>query len=165
MRHRDGDDNINLGGSDLEPVVKVVFTVTTALDGATVDLTPPHTADDTGTDPDASELEFPGALTFQTERVHINEAAWTVTFPGTDNEDYILDQDEKAEITVWLQPNDAANDLYDLGAGSGDPFLDEASHLLGTSQQFSIQLHAPNGPTMTLQRTTPRVLRGHMDLR
>jgi archaellin len=52
----DGNDTILLSGVDDQAVVKVVFTVTGMLGGTMTDLTPPYTANDTATDPDASGL-------------------------------------------------------------------------------------------------------------
>jgi hypothetical protein len=39
--------------------VQVIFTMSLAVDGNPVDLTPPYTVNDSGTDPDASALDAP----------------------------------------------------------------------------------------------------------
>ncbi len=161
----DGDDVIDLGANDVQAVVKIVFGVSNTIRGTAVELTPPRTSDDAGTDPDASGLDTRTAISFQTDEVFVSEAAWTVAFPGSDDGDYFLEAGEKAEITVWLQAYDNVNALWDLGAGSGDPFLDSAGTLAGISQEFTLQLRPPDGATLVLQRTVPGVLRAQMDLR
>lgn len=161
----DGDNTILLSGVDDQAVAKVIFTVTGTIGSSMTDLTPPNAKDDTAIDPDSSGLDDHTSISFQTDNMLINETAWTVTFPGSDNGDYILDEDEKAEITVWLQTYDNTNVLYDLGAGAGDPYIDTAADLLGVSDEFSIQVHPPKGNTLHIQRVVPVVLRPQMDLR
>ncbi|MBT3942139.1 MAG: hypothetical protein HOC77_10545 [Chloroflexi bacterium] len=161
----DGDDTILLSGVDDQAVAKVIFTVTGVIGSSMTDLTPPNTVNDTGTDPDASGLSDRTSIAIQTENMLINESAWTVTFPGSDNGDYILDENEKAEITVWLQTYDNANVLYDLGTDSSDPYIDTAANLLGVSDEFTIQVHPSKGNTLNIQRVVPVVLRPQMDLR
>ncbi len=161
----DANDTILLSGVDDQAVVKVVFSVTGMLGGVLTDLTPPNTANDTATDPDASGLTSRTSIAIQTDNLLINDVAWTVTFPGSDNGDYMLDEDERAEITVWLQAYDNVNVLYDLGAGTGDPYVDAASDLLGVSDEFTIQVHPGKGNTLNIQRVIPVVLRPQMDLR
>ncbi|MDP6823054.1 MAG: hypothetical protein QF554_07150 [Dehalococcoidia bacterium] len=77
----------------------------------------------------------------------------------------MLDDDERAEITVWLQTYDNVNVLYDLGAGTSDPYVDAAADLLGVSDEFTIQVHPGKGNTLNIQRIIPVVLRPQMDLR
>ena len=161
----DGNDTIDLGGVDEQAVAKIIFTVTAAIGNTMTDLTPPYTVNDTGIDPDASGLTSRTSVTIQTDNFLINDVAWTVTFPGSDNGDYILDNDERAELTVWLHTYDNVNSLYDLGSGSGDPFIDAAADLIGASEEFTLQLYPTKGVTLNIQRTTPVVLRPQMDLR
>ncbi len=161
----DGNDVILLSGVDDQAVAKIIFTVTGALGSSMTDLTPPHTFNDTGTDPDASSLTNRSHVTIQTDSFLINDAAWTVTFPGSDNGDYILDQAERAEITIWLHTYDNVNSLWDLGIGTSDPYIDAASSLIGVSDEFTIQFHPAKGNTLNIQRTLPVVLRPQMDLR
>ena len=161
----DGNDVILLSGVDDQAVAKVIFTVVGALGSSMTDLTPPHTFNDTGTDPDASGLTSRSSATIQTDSFLINDAAWTVTFPGTDNGDYILDGDEQAEITIWLHTCDNVNSLWDLGNGTSDPYVDAAASLIGVSDEFTIQFHPAKGNTLNIQRTLPVVLRPQMDLR
>ncbi|MBI2965575.1 MAG: hypothetical protein HYY34_05165 [Chloroflexi bacterium] len=160
----DGNNVIDLNGVDLQAVVKLTFTLTIASDGTALDLTPPFTKNDTGVDPDSSGLTDRATVTVQTEDIFISEGAWTVDFPGNDDGDYMLEQGEQAEVTVWLQTYDNANALWDLGAGSGDPYIDTSANLLRTSSSFTIQVMTASGAALILQRTTPKFLDGVMNL-
>ena len=161
----DGDNVILLSGVDDQAVAKVIFTIAPALGSSLTDLTPPHISDDTATDPDASRLTSRSSVTFQTDNILINEMAWTVTFPGSDNGDYFLDEGERAEVTVWLHSYDNVNSLWDLGSGSSDSYIDAATDLLGVSEEFTLQFHPAKGNTLNILRTLPVVLRPQMDLK
>jgi len=160
----DGDDSIDLDGDDERAVVQVKFVLSAAADGVSVDLTPPHTANDTGTDPDASGLESDAVISFRDIDFSEEEAAWTVSFLGGDNGDYFLDTGERAEITVWLNSYDNANQVWDLGSGGADPYVDDAGGLLQTDTEFSLELHLTSGGVFSVQRVTPPVVETSMDL-
>ena len=151
----DGNDIIN--GSDQSAVVTVKFLVTPSAPNGIVNLTPPYTFNSAGIDPDASGLEPVSVVKFQTEDVSVNEAAWSVEFIGTSDGDYLLEDGEKAEVTVWLQSHDIPNSLWDLGTDSSDPFLDLSGELLLTDMLFEIGFDL-GGSTLTLGRTTPGTL-------
>ena len=159
----DGDDSIDLDGVDEEAVVQVKFVLTAVADGVSIDLTPPHTADDTGTDPDASGLASDAVFSFKNIDVAEEEAAWTVAFIGG-NGDYFLDTGERAEITVWLNSYDNVNAVWDLGSGNGDPYADDAAGLLQGDTEFSLELYLTSGGVFTVERVTPPVIETSMDL-
>ena len=140
----DGNDTllITSTSTDKYAITTIKFLVTTALTSGDIDLTPPYTSDGAGTDPDPSGFESPGIARFLTENVAINNAAWTVSFIGSNDGDYILEGREKAEITIWLQQEDVTNSLWDLGTDSSDPYIDSASDLFLTKSQFSLQIDA-----------------------
>lgn len=150
-------DNVILISStstDQNAIVTVKFLVTGSTPESVIDLTPPYTFNSAGTDPDASGLSPMSVMSFVTEDVSINEAAWSVAFVGANDGDYFLEVGEKAEITLWLQTQDITNSLWDLGAGVGDPFLDLATELLQTDMPFEIGFDVGGG-VITLGRTTP----------
>lgn len=150
----DGDDTINLAGSDSQAVTKVVMVVTAGgADG--VDLTPPYLADATGTDPDVSGLSPTTFVKVVTANFNESEAAWTVTFPGTGDGDYFLEPGERAEITVWLHRNDLVNSLYEMGAGESDPFIDESGELVLANALISIEVIPLNSGAMVVERVLP----------
>ena len=160
----DGDDSIDLGGVDEQAVVQVKFVLSAAADGVSVDLTPPHTADDAGTDPDASGLASDAVISFRDADFAEQEAAWTVSFLGGGNGDYFLDTGERAEITVWLNSYDNVNQVWDLGSGEGDPYVDDAAGLLQTNTELSLELFLTSGGVFSIQRVTPPVVESSMDL-
>jgi len=143
--------------TDEYAIATVKFVLTTALASGDIDLTPPYTSDAAGTDPDASGLESPGVAKFLTENVAINDAAWTVSFIGANDGDYILEGREKAEVTVWLQQEDVTNSLWDLGTDSSDPFIDSATELFQTKSAFSLEITA-DGAVLSVSRTSPSSL-------
>ena len=143
--------------TDEYAIATVKFLITTAMSNGDIDLTPPYTSDAAGTDPDASGLESPGVARFLTENASINDAAWTVSFIGSNDGDYILEGREKAEVTVWLQQEDVTNSLWDLGTDSSDPFIDSATDLFQTKSEFSLQITA-GGAVLSITRTSPSSL-------
>ena len=155
----DADDVILISSTstDKNAVVKVNFLVVPSSPNSVIDLTPPYTFNSAGTDPDASGLEPQSVVKFQTEDVSVNEAAWTVAFIGTSDGDYMLEEGEKAEVTVWLQTHDIANSLWDLGTNSSDPYLNLSGELLLTDTRFEIGFDL-GGAVLTLGRTTPGTL-------
>jgi flagellin-like protein len=73
---------------------------------------------------------------------HFADVAWTGSFIGNNNSDYMLDPGEKIKITISLEA---------INAGSYDV---DANH------QFTLELKAPKGAILSLQRTMPARLYG-----
>lgn len=88
----------------------------------------------------------------------IDDTAWTVEFVGgyDASGNYLLENTEKAIITVWLQNYDGTS--YSNGSGAGDPFIDSNDNHLKTNDTFNIQIMPPKGATLTIQKTTPAYL-------
>ena len=86
-----------------DTISKVVFIVSSAVQGEGINLTPPYTANDAADDPDVSAGALYGTvISYTSTDQYVNDVPWTVAFPGYHNSDNILDPGEKAEITVWL---------------------------------------------------------------
>jgi flagellin FlaB len=89
------------GGTDT--VYKVSFVVSNAVSGEPVDLTPPYTSDGSGTDPDISAgAEYKTVVSYNDKNQVMSDVPWTVDWLGGSNSDNLLEQGEKAEISVWL---------------------------------------------------------------
>ena len=149
----DGDDV-----GDTDSVVKVSFTVTNGLAELPVDLTPAYQLNGTDGNLETSGLENPAVVSFSDNKQLIEDAAWTVSFSGKSNGDYVLETEEKAEITVWVvdyQYDAVAGLHYSLGAGVADPFIDAAGNLLGPRTTFTLQTKAERGATVIIERTLP----------
>jgi flagellin FlaB len=93
------------GGTDT--IYKVSFIVSNAVAGEPGDLTPPYTADDSGTDPDfSSGAEYKTIVSYSDKNQHMTDVPWTVAWLGNANSDSLLEVGEKAEISVWLLQRD-----------------------------------------------------------
>jgi archaeal flagellin FlaB len=158
-----------------QAVFKIVFIVSNSLAGEPVDLTAPYTVDGANTDPDV----VPGASTatiisYADENQRKSDVAWSQTFIGTNNGDNLLEDGEKAEITVWLM--DRLNGVA-ITADSSLAYTDgnssnggSASGLLSTdslvvkSTRFVLELTPQLGAPLTVQRAIPPGLRNVMNL-
>jgi flagellin FlaB len=92
------------GSSETEDTIyKIKFVVGNAIAGEPVDLTAPYTADDSGTDPDmVAGAEYKTVISFMDKYQYLADVPWTIKLLGQSNADTLLEEGEKAEITVWL---------------------------------------------------------------
>lgn len=150
----DGNDVIDLSGSDIQAVVALRFVLTADFADST-DLTPTYTVDQSGTDPDFSTDQNATVISVISEGFNASSSAWSVTFPGSDDGDLFLDRGERAEVTLWLHPLDVANGWYDLGSGASDPFVDSASEALMARGQVTVRITPDGAPETVVERTMP----------
>lgn len=147
-----GDANI------ASSVGKVEFTVTNAVkNGEAVDLTPPYAV--AGGALVASGLNNPTQIAYNDLNTTVANCAWTLDWVGRHNDDYLLENNEKAVITVWLHTYDGSV----WAAGSNPPFL--AANNVDTDHNFTLEVKPANGAVLTIERTTPAYLDTVMDLR
>jgi flagellin FlaB len=104
-----------------------------------IDLTPPYTADGSGTDPDTSVTTNKTTIVYIDDNQILQNLPWTVNFIG-DNGDNMLDDGEKAEIQVWLLNRTTAtaitaNSSVNYMASVG---LTSSGTLLTPNDQFSL---------------------------
>ena len=143
-----------------ETAVTLSFTLTTALSGQAVDLSPPYTVD--ATDLTASGLQNVCLVSFIDENMIIADAAWTIVFVGKNNGDYLLEAEEKAVITVWLANYTLS--AWALGVDETDPFIDTEVELLDIYDTFTVEVRADKGAVLVLERTLPGRFDAVMDL-
>jgi flagellin FlaB len=158
-----------------QAVHKIVFIVSNSLAGEPVDLTPPYSEDDSGTDPDI----VPGAnsatiMSYADENQRFSDLAWTMTFIGNNNGDLLLEDGEKAEVTVWLmdratQTAISSDDSIgftdgDSGNGGSASGLTATDTLVTKSTRFTVELTPQLGAPLTIQRAIPPGLRHVMNL-
>ncbi len=158
-----------------DTVYKISFTVANAIDGEAVDLTPPYTVDDLGTDPDVSAgAEYVTVLSYSDENQYFADVPWTVQFIGFNNGDNLLEIGEAAEITVWLLDRNMATSIDatssvaymdGIGGGGGDGGITAADTLLLKNDKFRIEMKPPRGAIVGVDRKIPPSLRTVMDLR
>jgi flagellin FlaB len=141
-----GDANIS------SSVGKVEFTVSNALkNGQVVDLTPPYTL--SGGAPTSSGLTNPSTIAYNDQAVTIANTAWTLSWVGKHSDDYLLEESEKAVITVWLHNYNGSA----WSNGSSPPFL--GSNYVDTYHTFTLEVKTPSGAVLTVERTMPAIIR------
>ncbi len=158
-----------------DTVYKVAFIVANSLAGEPIDMTPPYTVDDTGTDPDyVTSNTSVTVVSYSDEYQHLLDVPWTVQFVGKSNGDYLLEDGEKAEVVVWLldrntqtaiTATDSVAYMDGTGDGGGTGGLDSDGTLLAKSTRFSIELTPQQGAPLSIARTIPPGLRQVMNLR
>ena len=157
--------NVTGGGNVTESVVKISFTVSNVLgEGQAIDLTPTHD----GTDGQLGvpvgnptpPLRSVTMISYDSATIVIPEVAWTVEFGGgyEDDGDFLLEDVERATITVWLVDFTAGS--YDLvpPPGTEGNFITDADKLLKTNAIFNLQVMPPQGATLLIQKRTPAYL-------
>jgi archaeal flagellin FlaB len=156
-------------------VYKVSFTVANAVGGQPVDMTPPYSADGTGTDPDVDAgAEYVTVISYSDQYQYLPDVPWTVTWVGHNNGDNLLEVGEAAEVTVWLMDQDTSvavtatssvSVMNGTSDGGGDGGIDTSGTLLMKNREFSIEMKPPRGAIVSVDRTTPPSLRTVMQLR
>ncbi|HIF13035.1 MAG TPA: hypothetical protein EYQ82_08535 [Dehalococcoidia bacterium] len=155
--------------SSFDTIYKVVFSVSNAVQGESVILTPPYTFNSAGDDPDVSPgAQYRTIIPYSDNNQSLSDLPWTVAWPGFDNSDDMLDPGEKAEITVWLFDRDNtvtnATDNNGIKVSSTGGFL-SASTIPSANDKFTLELKPESGATLNIQRTLPGRLDSIIDLR
>jgi len=115
----------------------VTFCVASALEGESIDLTPPNDANVDGlADGNSSNVVV---VSYSSAGYRVDDLAWTVVAMGQDNDDKVLDRGEMFEITVQLNPT-ALGEVVD------------------TYHTFNIEVKPPVGSILVIERTTPAAL-------
>ena len=147
-----------------------------AVAGEAIDLTPPYSADDSGTDPTiVANAEYRTIISYTDQNQFLPDVPWTVDFIGEESGDNLLEAGEKAEITVWLLTRDNSVDVDatsavavwtpDTNGAHGILATGSGGTLLTPNDKFTIEVKPNAGAVMTLQRTLPPRLDTIMDLR
>ena len=166
---------IHAGLKETHAVYKIVFIVSNSLAGEPVDLTAPYSTDDSGTDPDVVPAASTATIiSYADENQRKSDVAWSQTFIGTNNGDNLLEDGEKAEITVWLMDRATATapgstdsiqytdgNSSNGGSASGLTVIDS---LVVKSTRFVLELTPQLGAPLTVQRAIPPGLRNVMNL-
>jgi len=93
--------------STTDTIYKISFVVSNAIAGEPVDLTPPYTANDAGTDPViVSGAEYKTVISFIDKNQYLPDVPWSISWVGNNNSDDLLEEGEKAEVSVWLLRRD-----------------------------------------------------------
>jgi len=155
---------------------KFSFVISSAVGSSDpIDLTPPYTADDTGTDPDiVSGAVYRLTLNYSDINNFLSDIPWTVSFIGASNSDNLLDDDEKAEITGWILDRNTQTAIGSSssiaymdgsGDGGGAGGMTNSDTLLTISDKFTIEIIAEGGAVLAIERRLPDAFKDVMDLR
>ncbi len=158
-----------------ETLYKVSFFVSNAIAGEPVDLTAPYTEGEDGTDPDiVSNAEYKTVISFTDKNQHLPDVPWTLDWVGNNNGDSLLEEGEKAEITVWLLErntgtaigsDDSVGEYAAVDVNGASGILEVSGTLIGTNDKFTIEVKPESGAVLTIQRTSPPRLDTIMDLK
>jgi flagellin FlaB len=130
-------------------ISQISFTIASVLGGEPVDFTPPSG----GSSGNATGTANKVLINYIDQDQTVNNLYWTVTKLGKDDGDYLLETDEKFQITV--------------GGSTGNNLLDalSSSHLLGVNKTFSLVVVTPIGAVLEIERTTPPYMDTIMNMR
>jgi archaeal flagellin FlaB len=160
-----------------DTIYKVSFVVSNAVSGEPVDLTPPYTASasGSGSDPDiVTSAEYKTVVSYIDQNQYLSDIPWTIDWIGNSNSDNLLEEGEKAEVTIWLlrrmeavsaATGDNGIDYYAAADVNGARGMLSTDTIIGTNDQFTIEMKPESGAVLTVQRTAPSRLDTIMDLK
>ena len=163
--------------SATDTIYKISFVVSNAIAGEPVDLTPPYNTNGAGSDPDiVSAAEYRTVISYIDKNQFFADVPWTLDWVGNDNGDSLLEAGEKAEITVWLLRRDFVAQASDPTANNGVDYYAAADAngargmlstdtIIGTNDQFTIEMSPESGAVLTIRRFAPARLDAIMDLK
>jgi flagellin FlaB len=124
-------------------VSQIVFTIASVLGGEPIDFTPPSGGSSGTANGTANKV----LINYIDKDQTVNNLYWTVAKLGKDNGNYLLETDEKFQITIG-------------GSGAEGNLLNalDSSYLLGVNKTFSLVLVTPVGAVLEIERTTPAYL-------
>ena len=156
-----------------ETVYKITFNISNAVAGKPVDLTPPYTTDDFITDPDPQVAnKYVTVISYSDKNQFLLDVPWTLSFVGTNDGDNLLEDNEMAEITVWLLDRNTpvaigsagSISVMDGGAEGGDGGFDANATVLAANDQFKIAINPARGAVLNFRHTLPAALETVMAL-
>jgi len=165
----------NEGSADT--IYKVSFVVSNAVAGEPVDLTPPYNTNSAASDPDiVASAEYKTVISYVDQNQYLPDVPWTVSWIGNNNSDDLLEDGEKAEISVWILRRDFNAQATDPTATGGVAYWAAADAngsrgmlstdtAITTNDQFTIEMKPESGAVLTVQRTAPSRLDTIMDLK
>ncbi len=149
-------------------VYKITYVVSNAIAGQPVDLTPDYTSDNSGTDPDVSVgAESVTVISYSDKNQHLRDVPWSVTWLGNNDGDNLLEDNEKAEITVWLlNRNNAVSSVASASSTtySTSGGMASGATVLAVNSSFTIEMKPPSGAVLNLERRLPAQLDTVIDL-
>jgi flagellin FlaB len=135
-------------------VQQISFVVANVLGGQPVDFTEPlASTDNNGQARDTSTNKV--VINFIDKDQRVNNLFWTVTKLGNANDNNLLEQNEKFQITIG---SDTAN-------ADGGNLIDALTPALSVNTTFTLEVLTPAGAILQVERTTPATIVAIMNLR
>lgn len=133
-------------------VSQLTFALTNALNGQSLDFTPP-TADN------ATGLVLSGSpnvivISYIDQSQKVSDLYWTTSHLGNADSDELLDPGETFQITIGSATG---------GSGAGN-LLDALSPVLGVNDTFTIEIKSAKGAVLSFERTMPANIDAVMNL-
>jgi flagellin FlaB len=141
------------GGAGEGNIKQITFTVSNVLGGEAVDFTPPDADNLTGKALAGSPNKV--VINYIDQDQKVNDLYWTVTPLGNDNDNYLLETNEKFQVTIGA-------DSTTSGAGN---LINALGTDLTVNKTFTLQVVTPAGAVLTIERTTPAYIDTIIDLR
>ncbi len=148
---------------------KVSLVLENPKDGEPLDLTPPFTANGSGTDPDSSSTSNVVVFSYTDQYQHLPKVPWTMSMLGSADAGNVLDPGEQAEIQVWLldrataAAQSASNSAGYMSASAGG--ITSSGTIVTENTNFTIEMKTPKGATIVWQRTVPSAFNDVMSLK
>jgi len=135
-------------------IKQISFTVANVLGGEPIDFTPPTADNNTGiADADSTNKVV---INYIDKEQNVKNLFWEVTPLGNDNGNYLLEQNEKFQITVGNTSSTANN---------GGNLINALDTPLGANTIFTLEVVGPVGAVLQVERTTPATISTIMNLR
>ena len=135
-------------------VQQISFTLSNVLHGEPIDFTEPLGTGNNGQADNNSTNVVVMSYVDQYQRV--DDLYWEFTPLGKDNSNYILEDNEKFQITIGSDTP---------GSGGGNLINALSGHPLGPNTKFSLEVRPPYGAVLVVERTTPPNIDAIMNLR
>lgn len=134
-------------------IKQISFIVTSVLGGEPIDFTPPIAgASNNGTSSTDSNNKV--VINYIDENQNVNDLYWTITKLGNSDDDNLLEQYEKFQVTVGS----------DNLTTNGGNLVDALSTDLTVNKTFNLVVLTPAGAVLQIERTTPPYIDQIMNL-
>jgi flagellin FlaB len=140
---------------DNTSIKQISFIVANVLGGEPIDFTEPTANTTSNNGLTATNSSNKVVINYIDQYQTVNNLYWTVTKLGSANDNNLLEQNEKFEITIGNSDN---------GTGGGN-LIDALNPQLNINKAFTLELLTPAGALLTIERTTPAYIDQTMDLR
>ena len=138
-------------------IKQISFTVATVLGGEAIDFTQPAaSATNNGIALAGTGSTNKIVINYYDQFQKVNNLYWTFTALGKDNNNNLLETNEKFQVTIGNSTN---------GTSGGNLVDALSTNYLGINKTFNLEIVTPTGAILTIERTTPAYIDNIMNLR